>query len=169
MEFLTIDLKRQEFHIEFLTIDLRRQEFHMEFLTIDLERQEFHIEILTINFKRQEFHMEILTIDLRCKNSTWKFTVISIKIYPFRYAKHYILLFYCDFARRSMHISRRDGILSRTHYFPPNSGLWRHLFALLPFQGNIIVVVVRIARHIFHHLDEWWKVHGLLFGNTFRL
>ena len=26
------------------------------------------------------------------------FTVISIKVYPFRYAKHYILLFYCDFA-----------------------------------------------------------------------
>ena len=44
MEFLTIDLKRQEFHMESLTIDLKRQEFHIEILTIDLGRQEFHIE-----------------------------------------------------------------------------------------------------------------------------
>ena len=104
--------------MEFLTIDLKRQEFHMEFLTIDLRRQEFHMEILTIDLRRQEFHIEFLTIDLGRKNSTWKFTVISIKIYPFRYAKHYILLFYCDFATRSIHFSLRSKILSRTHYFP---------------------------------------------------
>ena len=90
----------------------------MEFLTIDLRRQEFHMEFLTIDLRRQEFHMEILTIDLGRKNSTWKFTVISIKIYPFRYAEHYILLFYSDFATQSMHFSLRDEILSCTHYFP---------------------------------------------------
>ena len=81
------------------------------------------MEFLLIDLKRQEFHIEFLTIDLGRKNSTWKFTVISIKIYPFRYAKHYILLFYRDFATQSMHFSLRSGILSRTHYFPPNSEL----------------------------------------------
>ena len=55
--------------MEILTIDLRRQEFHMEFLTINLERQEFHMEILTIDPEAQKILRKFVPTKLFGKGS----------------------------------------------------------------------------------------------------